>query len=62
MSNDNYKRDEHGNMYWTEYYKDLNIPSDWENISAMMSCQVLVAMAIPFGLTHHFLKREKKTI
>ena len=25
----------------------------------MMSCQVLVAMAIPFGLTHHFLKREK---
>lgn len=33
MSNDNYKRDEHGNMYWTEYYKDLNIPSDWENVS-----------------------------
>ena len=33
MSKDNYKRNQYGNIYWSEYYKDLPIPNDWENIS-----------------------------
>mgnify|MGYP003144332193 FL=1 len=33
MTKDNYKRDQYGNLYWSEYYKDLPIPKDWENIS-----------------------------
>jgi len=33
MSKDNYKRNQYGNLYWSEYYKDLPIPKDWEDIS-----------------------------
>ena len=28
-----YKKDEHGNLYWEEYYKHLPIPKEWENVS-----------------------------